>query len=217
MSNKKDIDEDFPRRLRGVIGNESVRAFAMRAGLSAPAVHGYLNGTDPGRQALAAMARAGRVSGGYLAFGDPEPHSTFLLPGGLPQDAGDAMVVPAYASEESATIAGYVSLSKGWLAVMFRAAPERLRLFSQVHGMEAGDLALGELTVDGEGVGDGTYVVNTGDRLAARIIQRLPGGKVQVKSRSPDFEPVTVAEARIADAGFRIVARLLLVWSARTV
>jgi hypothetical protein len=222
MSTKRYVDVDFTQRLRGVIGNESVRAFAMRAGLSAPAVHGYLNGTDPGRSALAAMAKAGRVSGGYLAFGDAEPHSTFLLPGGLPQDAGDAVVIPAYEGpgmdQSSATsLVGYIALSKNWLQLTFRTHPEHMRLFSPLSGLEAGDMAIGDINVDGAIVGDGTYVVAEADRLGARLFQRLPGGKIQVKSRNPDFEPITVPESRLADAGFRMVARLILIWAARSV
>jgi len=72
---------DFVARLKECIGDESVRSFAKRAGLSPSGVRACIAGSsDPSRTAVQKMAIAAKRDPSWLAYGT-EPnlaHSTFL-------------------------------------------------------------------------------------------------------------------------------------------
>jgi phage repressor protein C with HTH and peptisase S24 domain len=63
----------FALRIRALIGRESLRAFALRAGISAAVLSQYMNaGSEPTRPILIAIANAGGCSVQWLALGDGE-------------------------------------------------------------------------------------------------------------------------------------------------
>lgn len=68
MENERNL---FPERLKEAIGDESVRSFAQRSGLSASVVAKYLRGeSEPTRLNLIAMANIAGVSLLWLASGE---------------------------------------------------------------------------------------------------------------------------------------------------
>lgn len=63
--------DDFPARLREVVGHETVRSFARRAEVSHSSLGQYLNGTsEPSRPGLVRLAAAGEVRLEWLAMGE---------------------------------------------------------------------------------------------------------------------------------------------------
>jgi transcriptional regulator with XRE-family HTH domain len=61
----------FPERLKEAMGEESVRGFAKRTGVSSSVVHNYLRGkSEPTRPILLALANAAKVNPLWLATGE---------------------------------------------------------------------------------------------------------------------------------------------------
>ncbi len=90
--------EDFPgtgstfaQRLAYSVGNETVRAFAIRSGLAPATVRKYLRDerTDPGRTSLVAMATAAGVSLEWLISGMGAPYHSDTDP--MPPDMRRAL------------------------------------------------------------------------------------------------------------------------------
>lgn len=69
QSEQSELD-DFPRRLKQAMGNNSIRGFARNCGFSDTVLRQYLNGqSEPTRPVLLAMARTANVSLEWLASG----------------------------------------------------------------------------------------------------------------------------------------------------
>lgn len=64
------MSDDFVDRLRVLIGKESVRSFAHRAGLKSSTLQAVLKGSNPTLPTLIAIAEAGSVPVGWLAVGE---------------------------------------------------------------------------------------------------------------------------------------------------
>jgi len=81
----------FAQRLAYSVGNETVRAFAIRSGLAPATVRKYLRDerTDPGRSALVAMATAAGVSLEWLITGMGAPYLSDTDP--MPPDMRRAL------------------------------------------------------------------------------------------------------------------------------
>lgn len=81
----------FSQRLAYSVGNETVRAFAIRSGLAPATVRKYLRDerTDPGRTALVAMATAAGVSLEWLITGMGAPYLSDTDP--MPPDMRRAL------------------------------------------------------------------------------------------------------------------------------
>lgn len=108
--------ERFCHRLGVVIGDESVRSFALRANLSPPVIKKYLeDDSTPNVERLIALAEAGGVTVEWLATGKGNKHpkniSEDVSPIALPtlQTSSDSFL------SEFALIPGYnVQVSAGW-------------------------------------------------------------------------------------------------------
>lgn len=71
VSSSKSEDESFPMRLSALVGERSVRSFALASGVSQTVIRKYLAGeSEPTRPALIALARTGGASVGWLAAGE---------------------------------------------------------------------------------------------------------------------------------------------------
>jgi phage repressor protein C with HTH and peptisase S24 domain len=55
---------------------------------------------------------------------------------------------------------------------------------------------------------DGTYVVSIDDKLYVKLLQRIPGNKVQVVSKNQEYSPFTVD---LETEHFRIIGKVI--WS----
>lgn len=64
------MDEKFVERLKSVIGEQSIRSFAIKCGFSNTVLGKYLTGSEPSRPALIAIARTAGVSLEWLATGN---------------------------------------------------------------------------------------------------------------------------------------------------
>lgn len=106
--------EDFPgtgstfaQRLAYSVGNETVRAFAIRSGLAPATVRKYLRDerTDPGRTSLVAMATAAGVSLEWLMTGMGTPYHSDTDP--MPPDMRRALAASfgRYRQSVGATLA----------------------------------------------------------------------------------------------------------------
>lgn len=65
--------EPFVARVKGLIGSRSVREFARIAGVPEATLRATLNGSEPSRPLLIALARAGGVTIDWLATGIEMP------------------------------------------------------------------------------------------------------------------------------------------------
>lgn len=77
VSSSTPEDESLPKRLMSLIGERSVRSFALASGVSQTVIRKYLSGeSEPTRPALVSMARTGGVGVGWLAAGEGAPQET---------------------------------------------------------------------------------------------------------------------------------------------
>lgn len=68
--NDENNSDGFTDRLKTIIGDKSIRAFALESGVSETAMRQYVSGkSDPSRKALIAIARSGKVGVEWLASG----------------------------------------------------------------------------------------------------------------------------------------------------
>ena len=70
MQPNVDEPDDFPSRLKKVVGDKSIRSFARECGFSDTVLRQYLSGnSEPTRPVLLAIAHAADVSLEWLAAG----------------------------------------------------------------------------------------------------------------------------------------------------
>lgn len=197
----------FNERLKELIGQESVRAFGRRVGISDTTIRKYLSGeTEPTISRLVGIAVACEVALEWLATGEGPKY-----PGDQPVDAAIAVSKDDF-DEEYALVDGYhVAVSAGHGAfngddtpVMRRLAfrrkwlkyrgfkPEQLKVvFAKGDSMEptinSGDSLLINLAVskpiDGE-----IFVVRLGEELYAKRIQKRWDGAIELISDNKEYK-----------------------------
>jgi phage repressor protein C with HTH and peptisase S24 domain len=180
--------EAFRERLRLVIGERSVRAFAQSAGISETVMRQYLAGkSEPTRPVIVAIARCGQVEAGWLVTGD----------GPMRKEEEVAEITEPVVEDEFYEV-GYWELEAGQGQSPERAAErtiERLafrRDWLHQRGLHAQRLAL--LIINGDSMGDtipegsvvlverygegqdfkedGIYALRWDDHLIVRRLQR---------------------------------------------
>lgn len=204
--------DGFPGRLRTVIGQRSVRAFARDCGLSDAALRQYLSGqSEPTRPALIAMARTGGASVEWLATGRgprqdkprfeltpqvADPSTIDITPillerrGAHEQadepagQAADASVYVLLSAEASAYVIQELDLRPEQLTIRF------VRGDAMEPFLRDGDAAL----LDGAQVSvpaDGIYGLVLRDNPVPlfRRLQRMPGGTVRATCENPAYVP----------------------------
>jgi len=195
----------FNERLKELIGQESVRAFGRKVGISDTTIRKYLSGeTEPTISRLVSIAVACEVALEWLATGEGPKH-----PGG--QSEPSACVCKDEFDEEYALIDGYhVTVSTGHGAfngdhtpvkrhLAFRQKwlnyrgfkPEQLKVvFAKGDSMEptikSGDSLLINLAsikpLDGQ-----IFVVRLGDELYAKRIQKRWDGAIELISDNKEY------------------------------
>lgn len=73
------MSDDLSARIRAIIGGQSVRSFALGAGVAPSTLQSILSGNRPTLDTLIAIARAGRVSIDWLATGQDMPLSSSVI------------------------------------------------------------------------------------------------------------------------------------------
>lgn len=201
----------FSDRLKEVIANEGIRAFARKCGLSEGAIRSYLSGeTFPTLDRLAQIAQATKADPMWLAFG-----------GTAKTEEDTYAYVPLYDARCSAGSGAWNERSRVLVHLSFTRyslrkkglVPANLACLhvdgdSMTGLLEDGDTVMVDLrrnTLEGEGV----YVVMLDDHLYAKRLQRDFDGSVRVISHNKEYQPITVPKDRLSE--LHIIGRV--VWS----
>jgi len=212
-------DLEFIGRLKVLVaGTGSANALAKAAGISQSGIQRYLNGGEPSRKALIAIALAGGVSVGWLAtgHGEPEDPVTASAP-----ELEDYAFVPLYDAQCSAGDGSWNEDSRVLTKLSFTRyslrkqglTPDRLSAIridgdSMEPVLHSGDTVLIDhtrITIEGEGI----YVLRLDGHLYAKRLQRNFDGVVVI-SANKEYAPITIPNNRLDE--LEIVGRA--VWSA---
>lgn len=199
--------EGFPGRLRKVMGAKSIRAFARESGLSDTVLRQYLAGqSEPTRPAIIAMARAARVSVGWLAAGSEMEFGAgkWEVAESYPRYAGDDLtkdyiLVPCHELAvgdgvvlRSGQVVDHLAFKIAWVKGELGVDPRNLALIAvkddaMMPALHQGDLLLLDLS-QRQVRADAIYVLAVDDMLFARRIQRLVDGALCVRSDNPVYK-----------------------------
>ncbi|MEM9908087.1 MAG: LexA family transcriptional regulator [Cyanobacteria bacterium P01_D01_bin.44] len=181
MQPNVDEPDDFPSRLKKVVGDKSIRSFARECGFSDTVLRQYLNGnSEPTRPVLLAIARAADVSLEWLAAGQTaSENSTDIL-------------AQKYIYKET------LAFEADWLKAQFPTSFENL-LLTQVKDesmeptLNVGDLILVDTNVrDLDVIDHGVYLLKLGDRLLIKRLQYWVENTLQVLSDNPAYETFSI-------------------------
>jgi phage repressor protein C with HTH and peptisase S24 domain len=220
----------FIARLHAILRHwPSADRLARATGVSPSAFRKWLRGeAEPSRERLVALARAARVSVGWLAGGEgQEPR---LLPPSGPlrpasADAGldrrDYVMLPrrpeaAAAGSETPpppTAVEFIAFRNEWVRSTFGIDPERLLIEtavgeSMLPGIQNGDLLLLD-GAENQFRSFGVYVLEiAGERLVKRVQSKLDGSLALI-SDNPAYETEHVAPAQASE--IHVIGRV--VWT----
>jgi len=179
---------------------------------------------EPAVSKIAALCRASGFSLDYLVYGqgNPKGSQSPLQPG-----AGYADI-PLYdvrakggnggSAIDDERIVNELAFREDWIRRELRTSPANLRLIhvegdSMEPDLRAGDIILVDHT-DTTARREGIYVIRMDDALLVKVLQRLPGGLINVASRNPAYQAFTVNVADIESSPtFSIIGRV--VWACR--
>ncbi|MFG6104894.1 LexA family transcriptional regulator [Leptothoe sp. EHU-05/26/07-4] len=173
MQPNVDEPDDFPSRLKKVVGDKSIRSFARECGFSDTVLRQYLSGnSEPTRPVLLAIARAADVSLEWLAAG---------------QTATDVLA-KKYIYKET------LAFEAGWLQAEFPNSFENL-LLTQVKDesmeptLKRGDLILVDTTDRAlDAIDHGIYLLKLEDRILIKRLQYWVNNKMQMLSDNPTYK-----------------------------
>lgn len=106
----------------------------------------------------------------------------------------------------------FIAFAKKWLTNITVTSPNNLVLFTVKGDSMEGEISDGDLIMVNETMTDlsseGTYVVSIDDKLYVKILQRIPGNKVQVISKNTKYAPFTID---LNTEYFKIIGKVI--WS----
>lgn len=109
-------------------------------------------------------------------------------------------------------IKDYIALPKKLLASITATATKHLLGFTVVGDSMIGEINEGDIVIVDETRNElgpeGTYAINIDDCMYVKILQRLPGNKVQVASRNEKYAPYTV-NLNEDSKHFKIIGRVI--------
>lgn len=209
-----------------MLGGESARKFAQRAGIPPSTFQSILDGKRPTLDNLIAIARTARVTIDSLAMGDEAPVSGATTnsvaeqqSAYAPDPSADFVFVPRYDIRASAgpgawldqeRVLDHMAFRADWVRRTLGADPRRLALIAAIGdsmepAIRAGDLLLVDTSVD-RIVDDAIYVIAIDSTLMVKRIQRFLDGAVTIKSDSPAYDPQHLAPERAA--GLHVAGRV---------
>lgn len=215
------VDElgPFQDRLKLVVGDKPVRAFARECGLSDTVVRQYLSGkSEPGRAALVSIAETAGVSLEWLVAGRGSREESALDEGGyvmirrvdVQASAGEGTII--YGEDELTPVPFRSEEIK-----RLHVDPQNLTVI-EVRGesmsptLLPGDEVMVDLT-GSQTIVDGIYAVRIDDTLMVKRVQHLPGKRLMVTSDNPAYQSFQVDIQSAAEEDFVIVGRVL--WAGR--
>lgn len=243
-STHKPESSGFHERLNLLLPSfKSVRAFAIASGVSQTGLQRLINGGEPTLSTLVALAKAANVSVEWLATGmgamrkgeasiETTPQQGVPSPCicqdtlGNPVDLEDFVFIPRYnlkaaaghgASAEGEKPVFAMAFRRYWIEHYLRADPKDLSVLSVKGDSMEGvlndrDVILVNRT-DNE-PGTGLFVLRLDGDLIVKRVQRLPGGRLEVKSANEAYSPFEVDLNKPSD-DFAIIGRV--VWYGRQV
>ena len=114
--------------------------------------------------------------------------------------------------EEREMTKDFIAFAKKWLTDITVTSPKHLLAFTVKGNSMAGEINDGDLIIVNDTMNDlandGTYVVSIDDKLYVKLLQRIPGNKVQVVSKNQEYSPFTVD---LETEHFRIIGKVI--WS----
>ena len=207
-------EEAFVGRLRKIIAmSESANALARKAGISQSGLHRYLNGSDPSRRALIALAEAAGVSVEWLATG-AEPDAADPSKNDLSKnDLGTLARMPIYAFDRhpqsaqpipARTVFTPLAFCREWLREHGVNWQNVMVVTMRGDSMEPTIMNNDNLLIDVAETEfqDGDIVtVNDGERILIRRLQHLLHGRMRMISDNQKYETIDIAASDITMIG----------------
>ena len=220
-----EISGEFQKRLKTLIGEDSVSAFARRAGESEGTIRSYLRGVTPGLDKVIKLARANGVSVLWLAAGQGPKQETemraLLRVSGNEDviravdrercDPSEFVLLPRYnvraaagagAVIESERIVDYLAFKAEWVRRTLGAAPRNLLLIeawgdSMEPTVRHGDLLLID-TSEPRVRDNAIYALLIEGDLVVKRVQRKLDGALVVRSDNEAYPPEEIPAAESA-------------------
>lgn len=223
---------DLPARLKRVVGDEPVAAFARRAGVSESSVRAYLSGEkSPGMDALHAMCSAGGVSIDYLVTGrtrDDTPTAA-ASPRTLYTPSDNFVYLPLHRNVSASAGNGaviwdehdidHLAFQASFIRQELRASPNSLRLVrvtgdSMERLLYSGDMVMVDTSITALQA-EGMYVFRIDDSISVKWLYAMPGGVIRVVSEnSSKYPPYEISREQAGSHHFQIIG--LVRWWAHT-
>lgn len=223
---------DLPPRLKKVIGDEPVAAFARRAGVSESSMRAYLSGEkSPGMDALQAICSAGGVSIDYLVTGKTrdEAPANVLMSRSAPYAPGDFVYLPLHRNVSASAGNGsivwdehdidHLAFQASFIRQELRANPASLRLVrisgdSMERLLYSGDMVMVDTSITALQA-EGMYVFRIDDSISVKWLNAMPGGVIRVASENAaKYPPYEIAKEQAEGHHFQIIG--LVRWWAHT-
>lgn len=193
----------FKDRLATIMNGASKRSFAEKCGVSEGALRSYLKGdTTPDLDTLHAIADVGGCTLAWLAAGQGQMkrgEGLAVIPAAA---QSEYIQVPRYeiaasagggAVVQSEQIVDYLTFKAEWLRMSLGLSPAQAAVISVVGDSMEPYLSDGDLILVDTSVtrieNDSIYVIQSGDSLLVKRIQRKLDGTVIVKSDNERYEP----------------------------
>lgn len=221
---------DLPGRLKRVVGDDPVAAFARKAGVSESSMRSYLSGEkSPGMDALHGIASASGVSIDYLVTGRTREDSPLAVasPRAGYAPADDFVYLPLHRNAFVSAGNGHVcwdenevdhlAFRETYIRHELGANPRHLKLLrvsgdSMERVLYSGDMVMVDTSINTV-MAEGMYAFSFGDEGASvKWLNALPGGRIRVVSENAvKFPPYEIS---VTDHHFQVIG--LVRWWAHT-
>lgn len=123
----------------------------------------------------------------------------------LNASAGNGCLIP-----ELGMTKDFIAFAKSWLTNITVTNPANLLVFTVVGDSMVGEINDGDMVVINKTMtelqNNGTYVVCIDNQLYVKVLQRIPGNKVQVISKNAKYAPF---EVDLSSEFFQIIGRVI--------
>ena len=201
MSSQENVEETgFSERLKSLIGTQSARSFAQKAGMGDSTLRAILNGAMPRLDNLLRIAEAANVSVEWLATGkqpkksDSEFEEEFaLIPGyNVQVAAGHGSIAEDQAPTRE------LAFRRKWLRYRGLNEKNLVLVFAKGDSMEPtiSDNETVMVDTSEKTLRDGQiYVIRNGDHLLVKRIQTLWNDGVQLLSDNKEYPPQEISSS----------------------
>jgi phage repressor protein C with HTH and peptisase S24 domain len=221
LSLEKAADGDtFAKRLRLLIGHETVTRFTKRIGIPESSIRNYLAGGNPTSDRLLLLTKATGVSLDWLMTGhgemyltdEPKPSTVVagVAQGWVPLPLYDISAGAgggAFASEEA--LEDVIAFREDWVRQYLRTTPAGLNMIhvrgeSMEPTLRHGDIIFVDRKI--EEPREGIHVIEMEGTLLVKRLVVLPGHRVRVSSDNPAYESFVVDPK---EEEFRVIGKVV--------